>query len=433
MTKAKLIKIVGAVVIALGFFLATLVALEYFRPSRELQKPKLAEKVPLPAAIRQSVFIAPIAIPIPALREALEQATPRNLSGMPDNQVSKALAKADIGFMLERSPLALSGRADGLQISTSLNGSMRAASRLPAGIGATVSGLLSEKDKERLSSALAGLLREKDRERLANLAKDPTAISDQRADVKGDIHIVARPTITTAWRLEPNLVGQVKLSEANLQIAGAKLNAASEIKPMIDRAMSDQMLALGTRLRNDGFVESAARREWAKMCRSVPLSSENPDLPPLFLEFRPTRAFAAQPRVDAYNVTLTLGIQADTRIVPQATKPDCPFPAKLELVAPLDQGKLSISLPIDVPFAEIGKLLETQLADKVFPDDPTSPAEVTVLRAAASAIDDRMLISLLVRARERATWFGAGTEATVYIAGKPVLDQNQQTVRLENV
>ncbi|MET0866516.1 MAG: DUF4403 family protein [Pseudorhodoplanes sp.] len=434
MAKAKILKIIGGVAVAVVFFFATLVAIEWFGPAREVQKPDLAQKPPLPEATRQSIIIAPVAIPIVAIREAMEQAAPRNLSGVPNDQISKLLAKADIGFMLERSPLTLIGRADGLTIATNLNGSIRASGQLPAQIGSAVSGLLSERDKERITGALSGILKEKDREKLANLGKESGARAlDQRADVKGDVHVVARPTITTAWRVEPNLVGQVKLAEANVQIAGVKVNAASEIKSMIDRAMSEQMLALGTRLRNDPFVENAARREWAKLCRSVALNAPGANLPPLFLELRPTRAFAAQPRVDANNVTLTLGIQADTRVVPQETKPDCPFPAKLDLVPPLDQGKVTIGLPVDVPLSEIGKLLETQLKDKVFPDDRASPAEIVVLRASASAAGDRLLISLLVKARERASWFGLGTEATVHIAGKPVLDQNQQIVRLENI
>ncbi len=85
----------------------------------------------------------------------------------------------------------------------------------------------------------------------------------------------------------------------------------------------------------------------------------------------PTRAFAAQPIVDASNVTLTLGIQADTRIVAQETKPDCPFPARLELVAPMDQGRLAIGLPIDVPFTEINRLLEAQIKGRTFPEEKT--------------------------------------------------------------
>ncbi len=43
------------------------------------------------------------------------------------------------------------------------------------------------------------------------------------------------------------------------------------------------------------------------------------------------------------------------------------------------------------------------------------------------------MISLLVNAKEKKSFFGLGGEATVHIWGKPVLDQNQQTLRLGNI
>ena len=348
------------------------------------------------------------------------------------------LAKAEVVYALERSPLTLIGRADGLNITTKLNGSFRATGQLASqinNVGNAVAGLLSERDKEKITGALSGLLKEKDKDKdkVVNLGKDTSARGlDQRADIRGGVNLVARPTISTGWRLEPNLTAQITIAEANIQIAGVKLNGANELKPLVDKEIKEQTQALQAKLRNDPFIENAARREWAKMCRSIALGAASPDLPELWLELRPTRAFAAQPRVDAYNVTLTLGIQADTRIVPQETKPDCPFPAKLDLVPPLDQGKVTIGLPIDVPFIEISKLLDSQLKGKSFPDDRNSPAELIVQAASVAAAGDRLLISLLVTARERKSWFRLGTDATIYISGKPVLDQGQQIVRLEN-
>ena len=86
---------------------------------------------------------------------------------------------------------------------------------------------------------------------------------------------------------------------------GLKLNVAKEVKPLLDRAVNEQIAALQARVRNDPFLENAARREWAKMCRSIPLGAAAPGMPNLWLELRPTRAFAAQPRIDANALTLT--------------------------------------------------------------------------------------------------------------------------------
>jgi hypothetical protein len=181
-------------------------------------------------------------------------------------------------------------------------------------------------------------------------------------------------------------------------------------------------------------LERNARTQWAKACRSIPLqgTGATSSLPALWLELRPTRAIAAQPRVDAAAVTLTLGIEAETRITAAQTKPDCPFPATISIIPPTPGG-VSIGVPIDVPFTDINKIIEAQFAGRTFPEDGSGSVDVTVKRATVAASGDRLLISLLVNAREKKSFFGFGGEANVHIWGKPVLDQAQQTLRLTDV
>ncbi len=50
-----------------------------------------------------------------------------------------------------------------------------------------------------------------------------------------------------------------------------------------------------------------------------------------------------------------------------------------------------------------------------------------------AASGDRLLISLLINAKEKTSFFSFGGEATVYIWGRPVLDQANQILRLANV
>jgi hypothetical protein len=147
---------------------------------------------------------------------------------------------------------------------------------------------------------------------------------------------------------------------------------------------------------------------------------------------RPTRAIAAQPHVDAAAVTLTIGIEAETRITPVETKPDCPFPAIISIVPPTPGG-VAIGVPIDMPFTDLNKILEAQLSGRTFPEDGSGSVDVTVRRASVTASGDRLLISLRVRAKEKTSFFGFGGEADVHIWGRPVLDETQQTLRLTDV
>src|SRR5207244_1627662 len=235
------------------------------------------------------------------------------------------------------------------------------------------------------------------------------------------------------WRIEPNLTAQVNLGDTSLQAAGARISVPAQVKPVIDKQVAEQLAAAQARMKNDPAFEQAARQQWAKACRSIPLQGASASgLPPLWLELKPTRAIAAQPRVDSSAMTLTMGIEAETRITPAETKPDCPFPATLT-IGPASRGGVNIAVPIDLPFTEINKIVEAQFAGKTFPEDGSGSVDVTVKKANVAASGERLLFSLLVYAKEKKSFVGFGAEAYVHIWGVPVLDQARQTLRLDSI
>jgi hypothetical protein len=417
-------KIIIAVGIVAVFFAATLWALNTFWPSGTASSggPALVALPPLKAESRPSTVVAPVAIALTAIRSALDAAAPREFVGKNDNPISQLLGKAEIGITVGRGPLAVAGRNEGLTVTAPLTGSVHVTGQIGSVAGKTVGGI---------GGAIGGLLGGnvgKQIESLANRA------FDQRTDIKGSVVMLSRPALTPAWRLEPNLSAQVNLGDTGINVGGIKINLAQEIKPLLDPLVNNQMASLQARLRADPMIETAARREWQKMCRSIPLGGGATGLPALWLEFKPARVYAAQPKIDASAVTLTIGVQSDTRIVPNETKPNCPFPAQLELVPPIEQGRLQFTVPIDMPFTEVNKLIDAQMKGQKFPKDPAAaPVVVEVRQATVAASGDRLLISLLVKVNEKKSWFGFGAEATVHIWGRPALDQKQQILRLTDL
>ena len=197
--------------------------------------------------------------------------------------------------------------------------------------------------------------------------------------------------------------------------------------------MNEELQKLQARISNDPFIEKAARVQWAKMCRSIPLGGGKTGLPKLWLEMKPVRAAAAQPQIDARNLTLTVGVQADTRITATETKPTCPFPATIELVPPMQNGKLTVGLPIDIPFTMLNTLLEAQLKGHHYPEQKDAPVDVTVRGVHVAAAGDRILITLKVHAVEKKSWFGLGANATINVWGKPALDTKTQILRFTDI
>src|SRR6201996_9549791 len=269
-----------------------------------------------------------------------------------------------------------------------------------------------------------------------NAAKQIASINikgvNASAEIKGNVTVSSRPKFSASWRIEPNLSGQVNLGDSSLSVAGARVNVPAQIKPVIDKNVSDQIDAAGNRIRNDPSFQRNARIQWSQACRSIPLTAGNASAPPLWLELRPTRAVAVQPSISATAINMTLGIEAETRITPKQTTPMCPFPDKISIVPPT-QPVVSIGIPIDIPFTDVDKIVEAQLVGRNFPEDGSSSVNVTVKRAQVSASGDRLLISLLVHAKEKTGWFSFGGEAPVQIWGRPLLDQVHQPLRLTNL
>ncbi len=418
MMRLKMILIAVAVV-AVSFY-ASLKAMDWLSPRAPAAgAPVLAALPPLPPASRSSLLITQVSVALSAIRDAADRSTPHTFSGKADNPAAQVLQNADIGWTASRGPIAATGAQDVLSLSTALTGTVNA------------TGSLSSKATGAVGNALGALLG-------GNVAKQVGSINiksiNANAEIKGNVTITSRPKLAAAWHLEPNLAGQVTLGDTSLSVAGARVSVPAQVKPLLDKTVTEQINLMEDRLRADPTFQQTARVQWAKACRSIPLqgSGTGSSLPPLWLELRPVRAIAAQPHVDAQAVTLTAGVEAETRITATETKPDCAFPEKISIVPPTPGG-ISIGVPIDMPFKDINGIVQAQFAGRTFPEDGSGSVNVTVKRATVAPAGDRLLISLLVNAKEKKSWFGFGAEATINIWGRPVLDQTQQTLRLTDI
>jgi hypothetical protein len=388
------------------------------------RRPALATVPPLAPVTRSSTIVTPVAIALTAIRDALEREAPPDLSGKADIPSLPFLGNVDIGWSVSRGPFMVTPRREGLAISTALTGSLRAGGQLGNG-----GGLLGSSGG--LQDLLGSLLRGNP---LPPGGQDQSErTQEQSAGIRGTATLITSPVLLPQWRLEPNLTSEVTIADASLSIMGMKISVPDAVKPLLERAVNAQVSSLQAWLRDDPSLELTARQEWAKMCRSISLGSTAPDMPDLWLEVRPTRAFAAQPGLDQTAVILTVGVQAETRIVPNETKPDCPFPAQLDIVQQLEQGRVNIAVPIDIPFSEVNRLMEAQLKGKTFPEDKSGAFTATIRSVDFAASGDRLLISVGLRANETKTWFGFGADATIHVWGRPMLDRARQVMRLGDI
>ena len=76
-------------------------------------------------------------------------------------------------------------------------------------------------------------------------------------------------------------------------------------------------------------LSNGGQSEWVKKMPLLLLEAVAADMPRLWLELRPTRAFAGQPRARSLSPS---AYKRRRVLLPSATKPDCPFPARIDLV-----------------------------------------------------------------------------------------------------
>ncbi|CCE04974.1 conserved hypothetical protein [Bradyrhizobium sp. STM 3843] len=413
--RLKLILTVAAGATAL--VLVGVIALELISVGRTTPTPPIAALTPLPPVTKSSIIMAPVSIALSTIRDVAEKATPRSFAGKADNPAAQLLQNADIGWTASRGAIAATGAQDTLSLATPLTGKLN------------VTGSLSGKATGAVSDAIGSLLG-------ADAANKVGAINiknlNATAEIKGNVIISMRPRLAAGWFLEPNFGAQVNLGDTTLSVAGARVNVPAQVKPVIDKTVGEQLNQLAERIRKDQTLMRNAHAQWIRACRSVPLQGSAPGLPAVWLEIKPTRALAAQPTVDANAVTAVIGIEAETRVTPTETKPDCPFPDKISVIPPTSGG-VSVAVPIDVPFTELNKLVDSQLAGRTFPEDGSGQVAVTVKHASVTPSGNRLLISLQVRAKEKTSFLGFGADATLHIWGRPLLDQNRQILQLADL
>ena len=172
-------KILFGVLVAIVAVVVAALAALFLWPAGPERKPLLADSPPLQPVTRTSVVIAPAAIALSAIRDAMEAQAPRDLAGKRDNPLGQLLTNAELGWTITRGPLALTGRADGLTIVAPLNGTFRLTGQIGAQVGnitGTLGGIVNEQLGKQMGSLTGRML-------------------DQRADVRGGVTMVVRPAI----------------------------------------------------------------------------------------------------------------------------------------------------------------------------------------------------------------------------------------------
>src|SRR3981189_986395 len=98
-------------VVAVSFFVS-LKTMDWLSPRGMVRAPVLVQLPPPPSPPRSARIIAPVAIALPAIRDAADRGAPRTLAGKADNPVSQILENAGIGWTASRGASTATGAQD---------------------------------------------------------------------------------------------------------------------------------------------------------------------------------------------------------------------------------------------------------------------------------------------------------------------------------
>lgn len=353
-----------------------------------------------------STIVVPLKVPIQAIAQAINEKLPRKESGARDGVIGKPVTSSHLSWDFNRSEIALAGGENVLRAS------------------ATISGTARIEGEAQLIRGDVGKI-------LGKL--NPTRISfSAHADLGANVSVSATPVLQSNWRLQPNVTASVDVTEARIPVADiTSISVRGEIQPKVDEKVGQLIGDLNAKLANDPFIETAAAKAWADLCKAHKINIRGSDKP-VWLIVKPTAAHALPVAIDATNVHLTVGITGETRLSDVEFQPACTVLPQLT-APPADEG-FALSVPVTVSYDRIGAELTAALKDHKVEVTSTSttliPGQVT-----AQSDNGRVKLTLAFEVQQGGfmEYFFGGTTGKVTALATPVLDAAGQKLSFKDV
>jgi len=394
-----------------GFVLLTLIvagSVVYFWPDTETEllppppparPPVQAPALPPPLS---RVFL-PVSLPISALRDRLNQSVPLVFEGTEDDPVRhKAIKDDSLRWIARRGPIDVGGVDGRLWLGVHAAGD------------ATVHGRLRP-----LRGTLGKILRRA----TGGASEAPFNVT---ADVIATLTATIRPELLPNWRIKPNIVSWVDVQKAEVPIAGiARVSVRSQVRQALERKVRRQFDRLEKRILEDDRLRQLASREWQRLHKVESLSEQ----PATWLVVRPVRIEATKIAVGQHDVSLGLGIEAETRVLVSEHAPA----NTLSVLPPLGRtaasaGMLKLNTLGIAPWQQLNRSLSSQLEQgSVQGSDGTV---LNIRHASLSPWGDGLLLTIDLEAERGQMYRASGR---LYLTARPRLDVGQQRLHLDDL
>lgn len=243
--------------------------------------------------------------------------------------------------------------------------------------------------------------------------------------VRGRAQGTLLPSIDPDYKLHSNLRSDLELDEAKLRLDGLPdISVRGELEDEYGKAMQRAVERLDRRLNHKIKLGTEAATLWASAYGVAQPSKRDP----LYLVYRPTQLYVANPRVSAdARLTFGLGLRAQVRAYAGA-EPRAPTPAALpppNLVKPFAPN-FHIVVPLIVDVAAVCEAMSKALHEERV---RIEKHQARVLNVEGAVVGERLLLRLKLKS---GAW-RQPIEARVFVSAVPYLDAQAHELRIRDL
>src|SRR5690606_3330151 len=247
------------------------------------------------------------------------------------------------------------------------------------------------------------------------------------AQFGGVLRGTMKPVFRTDWTIDPQLTATVDLDTAEARLFGRALNL--NFRGMVERKVREKVAGfaadMNRRMRTDDTIRNEAGKAW----NALHLVTSVYRSPPVWVSMTPKSVGVAPPVVTDEDLILrtaaTVHASVHVRREPPAIG-SVALPGLTPLTGP--GGEFSLAVPVAL---ELNSFHAVPPGDLKLPDTFETPAgRVHVRRLFLLGDAGTLYVGAEVTAR---TGLLERVSGTVYLAGQPVLDEDGNTLRIENL
>ena len=194
----------AAIILIVSFAGANWAINRIFPPDNAAKKAvaNLPPPPPLPAVARASQVIAPVTIPLALIQQSLDKTAPREFSGKgSESPLSGLLTNADVGVVVNRGTMAVTGKPNILTVTTPITSSVHITGDFVARTANQAGGLVGSLG-DKLGGDIGKFLNSDAGKNIGNVVGEIAKQTlNQTGNVRGQVIVQAQPALAANWRL----------------------------------------------------------------------------------------------------------------------------------------------------------------------------------------------------------------------------------------